>query len=238
MTWAGVEERPHMTFDGMDRRALLQRALLLVGAATLPGGTQALAAAAKAAKPTFTPAHFAVLTALADTIVPKTDTAGAVEVGVPKLVDGIIGNWATPEHKVLFGTALDKLDAYARAQKQQSFVALTPEDRLAVLTPYDVAALKTAPKPAADPLPGPATTVDPQVGRAKQQPKQTKVSELMKPRYTDPDYAKLKELIVVLYYCSETALTTELGYEHDPGAWEPSMPITPTTRPWGGNALI
>ena len=223
-----------MTIMNMDRRALLARALTLVGAAALPGGTEALAAAARAARPTLTPARFALLSALADTIIPKTDTPGAVEVGVPRLVDGMLGTWAKPSRKVEIAAALDKLDGVAREKHQRGFAELTPEERLAVLTPYDAAAMKPAPKAA----PVPATTVDPQVGRAKQEPVQTKVSSLMNPRYTDPGYAKVKELIVVLYYCSETALTTELAYEHNPGAWEPSIPLTPTTRPWGGNALI
>jgi hypothetical protein len=57
---------------------------------------------------------------------------------------------------------------------------------------------------------------------------------MMGARFANPGYGKLKELIVVLYYYSEPALTSELAYIHAPGEWQPSMPITPTTRPWGG----
>jgi gluconate 2-dehydrogenase gamma chain len=42
----------------------------------------------------------------------------------------------------------------------------------------------------------------------------------------------------VLYYYSEPALTHELAYEHSPGEWLPSIPVTPETRPWGGAGLI
>ena len=50
----------------------------------------------------------------------------------------------------------------------------------------------------------------------------------------DPGYAKLKELVITLYYLSEVGSTVELRYEHSPGAWEPSIPVTPETRAYGG----
>ena len=58
------------------------------------------------------------------------------------------------------------------------------------------------------------------------------------PRVADPGYGKLKELIVVLYYYSEPALTKELTYEHAPGEWQPSIPLTPETRAAGGFGLF
>ena len=33
---------------------------------------------------------------------------------------------------------------------------------------------------------------------------------------------------------SEPGMTQELAYEHAPGAWQPSIPVTPETRPAGG----
>lgn len=225
----------------MNRRSMLQCALLLVGAAMVPGSVEALAAAAKAAKPKLDKPRVALLTAVADTIVPKTDTPGAVEVGVPQLIETLIGAWASPERRAALVGALDKIDALAREQKGKPFAELSAEERLAVLMPHDAAALKAPPKEATPPTTvhiGKAqTTMDPQVGRARQMPSQS-VMDRFAPKFTDPGYGKLKELIVVGYYSTEAALTTELRYEHNPGAWEPSLPITPDTRPWGGTALI
>ena len=47
---------------------------------------------------------------------------------------------------------------------------------------------------------------------------------------TDPAYAKFKKLVLALYYLSEPGATQELAYEHTPGAWEPSIAVTPDTR--------
>jgi hypothetical protein len=230
---------------GMDRRALLQRALMLTGAAMLPGGAEALAAAAKSGKRTLTPARYAVLTALADTIVPKTDTGGALDAGVPAKLDALVGVWATPEHRAEIVAAIDKVDVAARAKLGKGFAALTPDERAAFLTPYDAAALKAPP---AAPTPAPAapstlpvgkaaTTVDPNYGKPKQEAA-VPITRQMAPRATDPGYQRVKELIVVLYYISEVALTQELTYEHAPGEWQPSIPVTPATRQSGGIAPI
>ena len=222
--------------SGMDRRALLQRALVLAGVAVLPGGAEALAAAVKGGKRQLEPVRFALLTAVADTNIPKTATPGAVEAGVPQTLDALLGTWGSPSGRAKVIGGLDTIDRLAREKHQKGFVALTPADRAAFLAPHDAAALKPAPRasPPAIPVGAVQTTVDPQVGRAKQEPAQQTMADRLNPRFADQDYAKLKELIVVLFYYSETALTHDLAYEHAPGEWQPSIPITPSTRPWGG----
>ena len=60
----------------MDRRALIQRMGLLLGATALP--LEAFAAPAGKAKRFLTTPHFKLLGAVADTIVPATDTPGAI----------------------------------------------------------------------------------------------------------------------------------------------------------------
>lgn len=46
----------------------------------------------------------------------------------------------------------------------------------------------------------------------------------------NPEYMKFKNLVLALYYLSEPGATEELRYEHVPGAWEPSIPVTADTR--------
>ena len=235
----------------LDRRALLQRALWLAGAAAVPGFTfEALAKAAK--KPQLLdPGKFALLTAVADTIVPRTATPGAIDAGVPATFDAMLRNWASPTHRADLIAVLGKIDA---AAGPGGFGKLTPAKRKEVLAAYDVAALKPAPskEPAAPSLKAAPSVINPENGRLKQEPADGKAPQSVvgeqgsesRPRsmralmsgaaVTDPAYAKLKELIVVLYYYSEPALTQELRYEHAPGQWQPSIPVTPQTRPWGG----
>jgi hypothetical protein len=157
----------------------------------------------------------------------------------------LVGVWANPEHKAEIIAAIDKIDSEARAKQGKGFAALSPAERATFLTPYDIAALKTPP---AGPPPAPAapstlsvgktaTTVDPNYGKPKQEAA-VPITRQMAPRVTDPGYNRVKELIVVLYYISEVALTQELTYEHAPGEWQPSIPVTPATRQSGGIAPI
>lgn len=207
-----------MTIPSVDRRSLLESALLLMGVtATASFSPAALAKAAASPKPYLGAADFALLSAVADTIVPKTDTPGAVDARVPAKFDALLVNWAAPKRRAELTGALAAIDGLARDKEGRAFAELPPEKRKELLVPHDAAALKPVPR----------------------KDKLTGMRAMMAgPSVADPAYAKLKELIVVLYYYSEEALTTELTYEHSPGDWTPSVKVTPETRATGGLGMF
>jgi gluconate 2-dehydrogenase gamma chain len=197
----------------MERRSLLQSMALLLGVAALP--VDAVAAARKSrGKPILSKDQFALLSAIADTIIPVTDTPGAIAVGVPKLLDAMLANWASPSRRLALIGAMSEIDSHALATDQKGFAALDPARRKMLLLDHDKAALKPGPPP------------------------KEKLNALMTmvagPPVANPAYLKLKELIIALYYSSEVAMTQELVYEHVPGKFVPSMNITPETRPFAG----
>lgn len=199
----------------MDRREMLGRMAFLLGAAALPG--EALAAPAPRARPFLNPARMRLLSAVADTMIPKTDTPGALDAKVPAKFDALLLNWAAPARRVELVGALSKIDALALAQEKAGFAALTPEKRTALLTAHDAAALKAVPDTR----------------------KLTGMAAMMAgPAVADPAYAKLRELIILLFFVSEEALTSVLEYEHSPGSWTPSIKVTPQTRNTGGLGLF
>jgi gluconate 2-dehydrogenase gamma chain len=197
----------------MDRRMLMQRVALLIGAAALPVDAFAVVAKGKG-KRFLSPAQYALLTAVADTIIPVTDTPGAVATGVPRQIDGMLAHWASANTRTMLTGALAEINALAMASDKKQFAALSPERRKALLVEHDIAALK----------PGP--------------PRKEKLNAFAAmvagPPVANPGFLKLKDLIITLYYSSETALTKELIYEHVPGQWVPSMKVTPETRPFAG----
>lgn len=200
-----------MAGQGVDRRTLIARALLLVGAGATGVAFDALAAGSTAlaadGQPLLSAAQAATFNALADTIVPQTDTPGAVEVGVPELFAGLLQDWATPATRTALAGVLDRV-----AVLGGGFVALDPLARKRALQAFDAAALAPSDAPRADPF-GP-------------------------PPAADPAYQRLKELVLTLYYLSQPALTQELAYTHVPGRWDPSVPVTPATRPQGGPGMF
>lgn len=207
-----------MTMTSMDRRSLLESALMLLGVTATAGfSPEALAKAAANPKPSLGAADFALLSAVADTIVPKTDTPGAIEARVPAKFDALLVNWAAPARRTELTGALATIDRLAREKEGKAFAELTPDKRKELLVAHDIAALKNVPRKEV----------------------LTGMRAMMAgPSVADPAYAKLKELIVTLYYYSEEALTTELTYEHSPGDWTPSIKVTPETRNTGGLGMF
>jgi hypothetical protein len=174
--------------DNMDRRSMLQAVIMLAGVTAAP---------AAAAKTLFTgpqslPADtMLLLTAVADTIIPATDTPGAVAAGVPASFGKLIANWASPDQRTKLLGALQAIDT-----QSGGFAKLSPAKRFDMLSAHDRA------------------------------------------NAADLGYAQLKDLLVTLYYLTEIGCTVELRYEHVPGAWEPSLPVTAETRTWGGPAAF
>ena len=205
--------------DGMNlqRRTLMAHIGLLLGSAAIPA--EAFAAPKKkakgkaAAKKFFSPSQMALVTALADTFIPTTDTPGAVATKAPQLLDSLMINWASAATKAQILGALPGIEKLALDADKKPFAALTPARRKDLLIPYDKAALKPVPR----------------------KEKLTGLAAMMAgPAFADPGYGKLKDLIITLYYTSEVAMTQEVVYEHVPGPFVPSLKITPQTRPFAG----
>jgi gluconate 2-dehydrogenase gamma chain len=197
----------------MERRSLLQSLALLLGVAALPAN--ALAAARKGnSKQGLSVDQFSLLNAIADTMIPATDTPGAVAVGVPRLLDKMLANWASPSRRLALIGAMSEIDTLALTSDKKGYARLDPARRKALLLDHDKAALKPGPPP------------------------KEKLSALLAmvagPPVANPAYLKLKELVITLYYASEVALTQELIYEHVPGKFVPSLKATPETRPFAG----
>lgn len=118
----------------LTRRAALQ----VLGAVTLPAvarGAQptdreAQAFAARAAdRPPSQGALFraderATVSAIADAVLPRTDTPGALDVGVPAFVELIAAEWMTEPDRLAFREGLAALDAHAVATEGHPWPAL------------------------------------------------------------------------------------------------------------------
>jgi gluconate 2-dehydrogenase gamma chain len=203
-------------FPEMDRRALMARAMQLVGATVVVSGAAGLASCKQAdvkGKP-MGAEQLALLGAIADTIIPATDTPGAVGVGVPKKLDAMLVDWASSERRTELMGAMEEIDELAKSGASKGFAALDPAKRKELLLAHDKAAVKPGPPPKIKP-----TGLAAMIGGVPTM---------------NPGYVKLKELIINLYYSSEIASTKELVFEPVPGEYVASLKITPETRPFAG----
>lgn len=140
----------------MDRRELLHRAAMLMG-----GAISASAASGILAGCVSTPGETSMTTFLTDEekrtvaamteqIIPRTDTPGAGDVGVPAFVDRMLAGYYQDKERTLVRAGLRQAATDAAELRGKSFAELASEDQVALMKEYDREAY--APRPAgADP---------------------------------------------------------------------------------------
>lgn len=143
-TPSSVPVQPHLA-DLMTRRDALKRAALFLGVALTPSliANVLHAAAIPGAKAVFlSPTQLELVTAIAERILPRTDTPGATDVGVPAFVDLMLGNYSTESERQVFIAGLDEVNAASQAAHAQSFVKMSAAQQDSMLMKIAVASQK------------------------------------------------------------------------------------------------
>mgnify|MGYP003492913679 FL=1 len=177
----------------MQRRDFLQLTVML-GGISASGLVRALtqtAGATPLAQRDLSEAQRAQIAVLAEQVIPRTDTPGAIDAGVPAFVEEILSRWYTTTEHGIFIEGLQTLEREAQQRFGKAYVACTAEQQNQLLAEQEVQArdqLRLNP------------------------PKQASVMD--KPLIDEqaPFFNKLKELVVVGYYTSESAAMTEMVY--------------------------
>lgn len=124
----------------LSRRTLLRAAGVLAlprsAAAALPDAAWTAQAHARVGQPTASTTAAAltvdervVLSAIADAILPRTETPGALDVGTPAFVELLIGEWASASDRAMMREGLRDLEAHAVARHGRSWAALDAAQR-------------------------------------------------------------------------------------------------------------
>jgi len=131
----------------MDRREALRKTALLMGAAVSATALAGIMQGCKATPElTYVPSFFTeeqarIVSELAQTIIPKTDTPGAKEAGVPGFIDQILKECYKKEDQDKFITGLTEFEAAAKAAHGDSFIYLDAEKQLAFVKAQNEAAV-------------------------------------------------------------------------------------------------
>ena len=129
----------------MTRREAIRRTTMMLGVAVTPslltGVMQAQRASSTGRDTRFlSTKQFATAAAIAERILPKTDTPGASDVGVPAFIDLMYGKYMTDEEKSVFVAGLAEVDAASTVMRQRSFPELSNPQQDALLTKIAAAA--------------------------------------------------------------------------------------------------
>ena len=147
----------------------------------------AQAAAASTAPLFFTPAEFAVISRLADLIIPATSTPGALGAGVPLYIDSVAGK--NPEAQRTLRNGMAAFNSACRQKHGKDFLTLDEAAQIAWLTPLCEAADRETEAPAGS-------------GRRGGAQRQPAVAF----------FKAVKSLTADGYYTSKPGLIDELGY--------------------------
>ena len=188
----------------MQRRDLLRAFGAATALAFVPH--EAIAAWARVAtgvRPTsgLSDAHLALVGAVADTILPRTDSPSATDVNVPAFVDVIVSENYTDAERAAFLAGLDVLDSWTppspapqsadstsvRVTRPMAFAVISPDERAQVIE-----AIERGPNRRAEPM---------------------------------RTYWRLKGLVIHGYFTSERVSKDVLHVEVMPGRFEGSAPL-------------
>lgn len=132
--------------DSLTRREALRRASLLLGVAFTPSILAAAAAGvtppvASGEKGFLGDRERALVAALAERLLPRTDTPGAIDAGVPAFIERMVNAYFTDRERQTFLAGLPEVDALSRSRAGNDFVPLRPEQQDAVLAALAEAAV-------------------------------------------------------------------------------------------------
>lgn len=206
----------------MKRRLALQRVALLVGGAITAPSLAAILNSCKSPSDsaasgfTLDADQRSLLAEIAEIIIPKTDTPGAKEAGVPEVIEILLKDCYTEEQQKHFTAGLTDLEAEAK-KLGGSFVSLQEADKLKVLyTMRDKAAAEREAEAEK------VKIIDSETGKEKE--------ELTKKEPLIPFYTLVRDLTIFGYYSSEPGITQEFEYTPVPGRFDPCIKVTPDQR--------
>ena len=81
--------------------------------------------------------EMALVAALAQTIIPKTDTAGAIEAGVPATIQGLASEWGDDNFRRYTRNGLAALGKHFKSVGGQAFADQSDKQRESLLSKYD-----------------------------------------------------------------------------------------------------
>ena len=118
----------------ISRREAIRRAALLAGVALSPQWLAAVGRTQPAGAKSYLPApQAALLSAVSERILPRTDTPGAIDAGVPAFIDFLYGEVMTDAERGLLTAGLEAIEAAAKSAHGAAFTALQPAQQDAVM---------------------------------------------------------------------------------------------------------
>lgn len=197
----------------MNRREAIQRTAMMLGYAVTGPALIGVLNGCKAApelpfKPAFlTDDQARLVSALCDVIMPKTDTPGAVEAGVPQFIDDMFQSVYTDTDKERIKKGLTAFDDESKKDFGDVFASAKKEDQVALVKKHHEA------------LAGKAGDSSAGWWRASGGGEK-------------PFMVEMKELILLGFFTSQPGATEVLQYNQSPGPYKGCVPLSEVGKTW------
>ncbi|MDY6945664.1 MAG: gluconate 2-dehydrogenase subunit 3 family protein [Pseudomonadota bacterium] len=187
----------------MNRRQILQRVACLMGGAVSAPAVLGLlnGCAPKQQEASWQPVLLtreqgALVAAIVEVIIPRTDTPGAIDVGVPAFIDTMLKDVYTQEDRDRYLTGLKAFDDAARTMHGKAFVDLSQSQQTELVKQVHDEAVAVE------------LAYDPRPATLKR-----------------PFILMTKELTLLGFFCSEPGATQVLQYVAVPGGFQACIPV-------------
>tara|TARA_R110000823_G_scaffold305166_3_gene427081 strand:+ start:5654 stop:6277 length:624 start_codon:yes stop_codon:yes gene_type:complete len=207
----------------MDRREFLQCAAILVsgvsaaqlGFALSEEQQVYLASAANynTGKATyFSAAQRAIVAAMTEVIIPRTDTPGAIDAGVPNYVELMVSDWLNDEERAIFDAGLADIETRIPRDYGKSFDQLSPAQQLEIMQDLEEAASASS---------------------------WYDFGNVQRDFISDaPFICQLKELTIWGFFTSEAGSKQVLRYDPMPMYFDGDVPLDPDESSWAVGTMV
>ena len=235
----------------IDRREAIRRVSALLGGVAFVGGRGLLAAVEKARSPVegtpgeFSAENIAFLDEIAETILPATKTPGAKAAKTGAFMALMVTDSYSPAEQRIFREGMRKVDDATKKSNGVSFMAATPQQRLAALITLDheqkrvMDAREAADRKKKGLVPlvdDNAAKADAYLSEERQEGVPTTGGAEANGKEPAHYFRMMKELALLGYFTSEIGCTKALRYVEVPGRFDPCIPYTPGEPAWASHA--
>ena len=159
----------------------------------------------------FSPGQRKIIAAMAEIIIPRTETPGAIDAGVPHFVELMVANWLSEGERAIFDAGLRDVEARISRDYELPFDELSAEKQLKIMEDLEDAAADSS-------------WYD--FGNVQRE----YVSDA-------PFICQLKELTIWGFFTSEQGATQVLRYDPMPMEFDGDTPLARDDSSWAGLIL-
>jgi hypothetical protein len=196
--------------SGMGRREFVGLMSALLGSALSPACSRMLLSevpveGSPAESRPLMPSERAILETASELVIPRTDTPGALDAGVPDFIEMMLSDWYRTGEREDFLAGLRDLDRRSREEAGVNFVSADEGIQLAILSALEVNATESVRAPL-----------------------------LLRRKPAETFVLALKELTLIGYCTSKEGATQLLQWEAVPGRFDACAPFSSTGRASAG----